>query len=144
MTFSEKVKFRRESMGYSQRQLAELVGVTTKVITGYEKDYSRPRGTTAHKLAKALGVSVAYLINDEITDPLYELDMAPYVEETREKMGYSAGKEVNELLRSNMALFAGGKLDQDEKDKFYEAITKAYWAAKNELKRIYGRKKEDK
>ena len=34
MTFSEKVKFRRESLGYSQHKLAELVGVTTKIITG--------------------------------------------------------------------------------------------------------------
>ena len=144
MTFSEKVKFRRESLGYSQHKLAELVGVTTKIITGYEKGYSKPRGTTAHKLARALSVSVAYLVNDEIDDPTYDIEIAPYAADTHAMYGAKASRDVEELLKSNMALFAGGSIDQDEKDMFYEAITKAYWASKNEAKKIYGKSNKEK
>ena len=144
MTFAEKVKFRRESLGLSQHKLSELVGVTPKIITGYEKGYSKPRGTTAHKLARALGVSVAYLVNDEIEDPTYDVEIAPYAAETHIKYGAKASRDVEELLKSNQVLFAGGTLDQDEKDMFYEAITKAYWASKNEAKRIYGKSDKEK
>jgi hypothetical protein len=43
------------------------------------------------------------------------------------------------LLERNAALFAGGTLDQEAKDAFFEAVTKAYWAAKEESRKTYGK-----
>ena len=46
------------------------------------------------------------------------------------------------LLAANTALFAGGELSQEQKDAFFEAVTKAYFACKGEAKKKYGRKKK--
>jgi hypothetical protein len=94
-------------------------------------------------LAEALRVSMDYLERDEIQDPLYGMEKTDYIEETRERFGSVAAREMDFLLERNAALFAGGNLDQEAKDAFFEAVTKAYWAAKEEARRTYGRKKPE-
>lgn len=140
-SFAEKLRETRENLGLTQKKLSEMVEVSSKIITSYEKGTSKPRGTTARKLARVLGVSYDYLVNDAIEDPQYGIEKDPFVEETFERFGSRAAREANHLLESNRALFAGGALDQDEKDMFFEAVTKAYWAAKESARETYGRKK---
>ncbi len=140
-TFSEKVKEAREELKLNQQQLGDLVGVSKRSIAAYETTDTKPRGNTARKLAAALQVSVDYLLNDKILDPKYGIEKAPYVEETRERLGSKAAKEMDALLEKNMALFAGGELDQEAKDDFFEAVMKAYLKCKDEAKKTYGRKK---
>lgn len=142
--FAEKVREAREILGWSQKKLAEAVEVSPKIITGYEKGKSKPRGTTARKLAKALGVSIDYLLNDEIEDSKHGIEKDPFVEATNERFGPRAAREADSLLERNMALFAGGALDQEAKDVFFESVTKAYWTAKEEARKTYGRKDEKK
>ena len=45
-----------------------------------------------------------------------------------------------ELLTLNEALFAGGALSEDQKDMFYEAVTKAYFMNKQHAREKFGRK----
>lgn len=138
-TFAEKIKETRETLGWTQKKLAEAVGVSAKIITGYEKGRSKPRGTTARRLAAALQVSVDYLLNDDIKDPQHGILKDPFLAKTAELFGFRAAKEADLLLERNLALLAGGALDQDEKDAFFEAVTKAYWAAKEAARQTYGR-----
>ena len=112
-TFSEKIKEAREELKLNQQQLGELVGVSKRSIAAYETTDTKPRGNIARKLAAALQVSVDYLLNDEIIDPKYGIEKAPYIEEARERLGPKAAKEMDVLLEQNVALFAGGALDQD-------------------------------
>lgn len=142
-TFSEKIKEAREGLKLNQQQLGELVGVSKRSIAAYETTDTKPRGNIARKLAGALQVSVDYLLNDEITDPQYGLEKAPYVEEARERLGPKAAKEMDVLLEQNLALFAGGELDQEAKDAFFEAVMKAYLKCKDEARKTYGRRKKD-
>jgi transcriptional regulator with XRE-family HTH domain len=142
-TFAEKVRKHRESLGVSQKELAAKISVSPKIISFYERGISRPRGTTAYKLARALDVSAEYLLGDDISDPRYGMEADPYVEQTRELYGARAARDAERLLRSNLALFAGGELDQDEMDSFFSAVTKAYWAAKESAKVTFGRKLND-
>ena len=79
-TFSEKIKEAREELKLNQQQLSELVGVSKRSIAAYETTDTKPRGNIARKLAAALQVSVDYLLNDEITDPNYGIEKAPYIE----------------------------------------------------------------
>ena len=51
--------------------------------------------------------------------------------------------EAEELLTRNVALLAGGTLDQEAKDAFFEAIMTAYVTCKNEAKAKFGQKKSD-
>ena len=44
------------------------------------------------------------------------------------------------LLSQNEALFAGGTLTEDQKDMFFEAITRAYFMNKERARETFGRK----
>lgn len=142
MTFSEKLKEARAKLKLNQQQLADLIGVSKRSVAAYEVEGVMPRGTVTRNLAKTLQVSVEYLMNDEITDPKYGIEKAPYIEEAREKFGSRAALEMNALLEQNTALFAGGSLDQDAKDIFFEAVMKAYLTCKDEARKTYGHKKK--
>jgi len=54
--------------------------------------------------------------------------------------GSKGVRDMEELLRDNAALFAGGELSQDQKDAFFEAVMKAYITCKEESKIKFGRK----
>lgn len=141
MTFSDKIKRSREVAGLTQRELADLVGVSQRTIASYESTNAVARRTTMAKLARALKVSVRYLSDDECTDPLADIEKDDYVEEARQCYGASGARDVDALLRDNAALFAGGELSQEEKDEFFEAVMRAYVASKDIASIKFGRKK---
>lgn len=139
-SFSEKIREAREALKLNQQQLSDLVGVSKRSIAAYETTDTKPRGNMARKLASALQVSVDYLLNDDIIDPKHGIEKSPYVEETRERLGAKAAKEMDVLLEQNMALFAGGELDQEAKDAFFEAVMKAYITCKEDARKTFGKK----
>ena len=141
MTFSDKVKRSREVVGMTQSELAAKTGVSQRTIASYESGGAIARRSTMEKLARALKVSVKYLMEENCTDPLDEIEKDGYVEQARELYGASGVRDMDTLLRDNAALFAGGELSQDQKDAFFEAVMKAYLTCKEEAKEKYGRKK---
>ena len=64
-TFPEKVKEARVSLGISQPQLGKKNGLSVRSVIAYEKGEKKPRPASMLKLAKALGVSVKFLSDDE-------------------------------------------------------------------------------
>lgn len=139
-SFSEKVREARLLLHLTQEELGNLVGVSKRAILAYETTGVRPRQNVKRRLADALRVSVDYLDQDDITDPVHGMEKTEYIEETRERFGSKAAKEIDFLLERNAALFAGGALDQEAKDAFFEAVTKAYWAAKEDARKVYRRR----
>jgi len=139
-TFAEKLKYHRESLGLNQQQLADLIGVSKRMVAAYETANSKPRQHVLEKIASALNVSVDYLQSATITDPHFGKEKDPYVSVAREQYGSKGAKEVDKLLAQNQALFAGGSLDQDAKDAFFEAVMKAYLTCKEDAKKTFGRK----
>ena len=133
MTFGEKVKAGRTKLGLTQEELANKIGVTVRVICSYEKDKSRPRGMERYKaLAEALGENVNYLLSEDDA----------FIAEVEDKYGRRGAKQAQELLAEVTGLFAGGELDEEAKDAFYQAVTKAYLSCKMEAKKTFGRKKK--
>ena len=128
MNFSDKIKFQREQNHLTQKELAELVGVSQRAIAAYES---------------SLNVSYDYLKHDEITDPSYGIEKMDYIDEVNGQLGEKGAKDINEILEANRALFAGGELDEEAKDAFYQAVTKAYLSCKMEAKKTFGRKKKN-
>ena len=61
MNFSDKIKFQREQNHLTQKELAELVGVSQRAIAAYESSGTIARISTMRKLAHALNVSYDYL-----------------------------------------------------------------------------------
>lgn len=96
----------------------------------YETDGRLPRDSTLKKLAAALGCSVDYLSNDTITEFCTPTKEEVYLTNIRELYGRETADEIELLLKRSAALFAGGRLSQDAKDKYFEALTSAYMACK--------------
>lgn len=141
-TFAEKVRENRLSLHLTQEELGGLIGVSKRSVLAYETKGIRPRSGVLQKLAAALGVSAEYLRSDEVEDPLYGLERAPYVEATRARFGEKAAREIDYLMDRNAALFAGGEVTQEQKDAYFEAVMQAYLACKQAARASYGRKKE--
>lgn len=142
-TFSEKVKEARVSLGISQPQLGKKIGLSVRSVIAYEKGEKKPRPASMLKLAKALGVSVKFLSDDECEDPMADIEKDDYIAEARERYGAAGAKNMDELLSANTALFAGGELSQEQKDAFFEAVMKAYITCKEEARRKLGKKDQD-
>ena len=142
MTFGEKVRENRLSLHLTQEELGNLVGVSKRSILAYETRGIRPRSGMLRKLAKALGVSERYMEDDSVDDPLLGLERTPWLEETRERYGAKAAREIDYLMDRNAALFAGGEVSQEQKDAYFEAVMRAYLACKQAARTSYGRKRE--
>lgn len=67
MSFGQRVKQYREAKGYTQEQLAQLIGVAKTTITGYERGNRAPDVEKIKKLAAALGVAGDDLLDTGIT-----------------------------------------------------------------------------
>ena len=139
-TFGEKIRMHREAFGYSQEQLASIAGLTRRSIVSYETGNKIPYASTLKKLAAALGVTVFYLENDSIDDPQAGIEKEPLIQEAREMYGKKGAEEMAALLSQNEALFAGGTLTEDQKDMFFEAITRAYFLNKERTRDKFGKK----
>ena len=140
--FSQKVRDARTLLKLNQEELGKLIGVSARAIVAYETTDTRPRASTLRKLAETLKVSVDYLTNDEIDDPLYGIEKQPFVEEARNLYGDKAAREIDFLMERNAALFAGGEISQAAKDAYFEAVMQAYLECKNKAKQTYGKKAE--
>lgn len=139
-TTGEKIREGRANLGITQTELAEKIGVTLRTITKYEKQGVMPRGANLQKLAEVLGVSIAYLSNDEIVDSTYGLDEAPYIESARTIYGKRGASDVEQLLTQTKAMFAGGDVPEEDKELFFQAVTEAYFANKQRASEKFTRK----
>ncbi|WP_267593112.1 helix-turn-helix domain-containing protein [Carbonactinospora thermoautotrophica] len=69
-----QVRRLRQNRGLSQEELAEKAGVNLKTLCGVERDETSPRLDTLHKLARALGVRTAELLQPGSTADLEDRD----------------------------------------------------------------------
>lgn len=141
-TFRDKVIEHRAALGLSQKQLADKAGIGVRTIGNYESGARLPYAAQLYKLAKALGVSTEYLKNDEIEDPSYGLDRMEYVEEMRATTSTKDSQNLEEMLKANKEMFAGGTVSEEAKDAYFHALMEAYFDCKKVAKDTYGRKKD--
>lgn len=119
-TFGEKLKYARMLKKLTQEELSSLCGISVQSIIKYEKEKLIPRASTIHKLAEALEVSEEFLTNENIETPTIE-DNSPTAEDQI---------SIEKLLEDSKVLLAGGKYSMEDKEKFIEALTLAYYACK--------------
>ena len=63
-----RIKQIREEKGVSQRQLAEIVGVSAVTVLNWENGIYDPSAKDLIKLSGALGVSIDYLVGNDGQD----------------------------------------------------------------------------
>ena len=61
MILADKIIDLRKKAGWSQEELAEKTGISPVMISKYMSEKATPSGHTIHRLARALGCTVAEL-----------------------------------------------------------------------------------
>ena len=141
MTFGEKLRTVRLSLNLSQSELAEKTGISERSLYTYEQTGIMPRTSNLRKLANALNVSVSYLLDEEETDPHKNIDHELFIANSKNKYGYKGAREASELLSRTSALFAGGELDDNAKELFFQSLMEVYLDSKQEAREKFSPKK---
>lgn len=69
MKFGQKIKLRREELGYTQEELAQKVHTTQPYVSRLERGHFNPSMNMIVKISTALVISVDYLLLDETGYP---------------------------------------------------------------------------
>lgn len=59
-----KLKDLRKETGYSQKQVADMLGITQQAYANYEREARQADYTTLGKLSKIFGVSIDYILGN--------------------------------------------------------------------------------
>ncbi|MDE6835190.1 MAG: helix-turn-helix transcriptional regulator [Ruminococcus sp.] len=65
MTFGQKIRNRREELGYTQVELAKKMQTTQPYISRLERDEFNPSKQMIVKISTALDISIDYLLFDD-------------------------------------------------------------------------------
>ena len=123
MTFGEKIKTLRKERGMTQKDLAEALGLSLRTISNYETGGLRPRhDATYDALAALFHVPKTYFFTEEDA----------FISAAEARWGKSGAEDARELVDGVIGLFAGGHLDEEDKQAVFEAIQEAYFRAKLE------------
>lgn len=63
MTIGENIQRQRKTVGMTQKQLAEKIGVATITIQQYERNVREPKFETLARIADALSIDIGYFLN---------------------------------------------------------------------------------
>jgi transcriptional regulator with XRE-family HTH domain len=69
MKLSEKIYSLRKGRGLTQEQLAEELGISRQAVSKWESGAAAPEGEKLVLISKYFGVSVDYLVRDDISSP---------------------------------------------------------------------------
>lgn len=141
MTFGEKLKKARITLNLSQIELAEKAGITERSIYNYEQTGLLPRPNALKKLAESLNVSVSYLIDEGESDKHANVDHEMFLANAKKDFGYKGAQEAQEVVSRATALFAGGELDSEAKDIFFQSLMEVYLESKAEAREKFSAKR---
>ena len=141
MTFGEKLMSTRIALNLSQIELAEKAGITERSIYNYEQTGILPRSAVLKRLAEALNVSVAYLMDEDETDKMKNNDEELFIANAKNEFGHKGAREAQAVLDKASALFAGGELDEAAKDIFIKSLMEVYLESKVEAREKFAPKR---
>lgn len=117
MQFGEKLRALRNRENWSQNKAAEEIGVSLRTYQNYESCRMFPKQTAIYRrIAELFRVSTDYLLTDETVAS----------ETPTEK-----SNGVDALICQAGALFAGGAISEEDKEKVIRTLNDLYWKAKD-------------
>ncbi len=131
MTFTEKLQKLRKNKGMTQAELAAKVGVSARCIQNYELGARYPKRDIMDKLCSVLGTKIEYLVSSD-----------DFIGIVRAEDGEKGVRSAEHLLECAGALFAGGDLSDDDKDKVMLALQNIYWKSKEKNSKYAHKSKE--
>lgn len=85
MKMGERLKQLREKNGLSQKEMAQMVGVSDRVYSYYEQDRFPKDEEIIKKLAKTLNTTVSYLLGEDSIEKTQFAVLARYADNLSEE-----------------------------------------------------------
>lgn len=99
MSFASRLKEQRERNGFTQSQLARLLGVSQGAVGNYETGISSPKADILYKVFDILHCDANYLFQDEMDKLLFDHQASP--------------EEMEKLIKKYRTLDEHGKKNVD-------------------------------
>lgn len=141
MKFGEKLLKARLALNLSQTELAEKAKISERSIYSYEQAGISPRSPVLARLAQALNVSVAYLMDEDETDRIKDIDRELFLANAKSEYGHKGACEAQDVLNRASALFAGGELNDEAKEIFFQSLMEVYLESKAEAREKFSPKR---
>lgn len=122
--FSSQLKKHRKNNGYTQKQLAEVVGVTQQAVAKWETKKASPNPEMLQKISSILNVTVDTLLDG--TTPTNKSKMP---------------KDLNKFLQQSEIIFEGNTYNLTDEDR--ELVIKSLEVAFASVKPVNKRRKSD-
>ena len=125
MSFGTRLKEKREAIGITQPQLAEMLGVSKGAIGNWETDVNSPRATLLYDLFDILNCDANYLFQDKMKELSYKDKATPeefekLVKRYRDLDTY--GQETVNMVLDRETVRANTIREQNDKVKKLETV----------------------
>lgn len=147
MTFGEKTKQARLAANMTQSALAKKAGISERSLYTYEQGSIMPRSNNVRKIAKALNVSVGYLLDDSQSVLQRNTGQDCVSDCEGKETSHKNAQKATDILNQITALFAGNDLSEKEKDHLFQFVMEVYLESKKKLssqKRASQKKKKER
>lgn len=126
MTFGHKIKTLREEYNMSQVELAKQLKITSRTLQNYESGRCYPKSQEIIlKLCAVFNKDAQYFLSLE----------DEFINDAKEQYGIKGKRQAQQLISQTTALFAGGDLEEEDKEAFFQAITEIYFDSKKRAKK---------
>ncbi|WP_340701590.1 helix-turn-helix transcriptional regulator [Brevibacillus borstelensis] len=123
LTLGEKLKNLREQRGWTQSQAAERIGISSQVVSNYERNYRSPDKETLSRIAKVYNCSLDWLLG--VTDnPDRNDDYSPFNK-----------KDTSLSEFESLFFYELDKLSDEDKQKALEHVRYLRYLAEKENKK---------
>jgi len=132
-TIGQRIKHLREKKELTQKQLADLVGITEASLSRYENDLREPKAEIVSRIAKALNTTTDFLLGLHIS------------EEYKKKYNISKQeiKQYKDFIEHAGAFFMDDEISEDDKEALFRDISELFWKSKEINKQKYKKRKKE-
>ena len=111
-----RIKQFRQKNNYSQRELGDMVGVSSRTVMRWEQNTNRPGSEEAKKIAALLGITVEELMSDEFVPEEFESN------DTEQDVLDRLSDGVDNLVTGQETINDVLSLSQEKDDKRHEEL----------------------
>lgn len=137
-TIGDKVKALRLSRKMTITALSRASGLSDRAIRYIENNERQPGLDAIRKLSAGLDVGTNYFIEDSLFQQ--ELHKEEILAQAKEKYGSRGMAQARAIYESAKNLYAGGRLDEDEREAFRDLMMEIFFEAKEDAKKFTPKK----
>lgn len=141
-TVGDKVKALRLSKKMTLTALSRASGLSDRAIRYIENNERKPGVEAIKKLSAALEVGTDYFMDDEVFQQ--EVHKEELLAQAKEKYGSRGMAQARRIYDDAQAIYAGGQLNEDEKDAFRDLMMEIFFDSKEEAKKYIPKKYRNK